>query len=88
MDEHYADKSGVRFSEVSPIYVEFTQRFHRASIWWRPRYLTLDLGLGTVLALCCLWSLELNPNGVHTDMVQTHRPWVTHAEVPQFGVTF
>ena len=76
------------FSEVGPIYVEITQRLYWDSVLRRPRYLALDLGLGAVLALCCLWSLELDPDGVHTNMVQTHRPWVTHAEVPQFGVAF
>jgi hypothetical protein len=88
MDEHHADKSSVCLFQVSPVYVEFTEWLCWDSVWRRPRYLAFDLGLGALLTLCCLRSLELDSYRVGTDMVEAHRSWVTHAEVPQSGIAF
>ena len=86
MNKHHADKFCVYFSEVSLIYVEFTQQFHWASIWPCPRYLTLDLGLGAVLAMRRCQSLKFDPYRIHTDMVETHGSWVPHVKMPQSGI--
>ena len=88
MNEHHTDKSSMCFLKVRPVYMEFAERLRWGSLWWRSRYLALDLGLGAVLTLCRLWSLELGSYRFHTYVMEAHGTWMTQAEVPQPGVAF